>query len=92
MMRKIPGTMVSQHPDHASKPYWHKEEYISTQQETHECFLSFSELGVTEYKWDWEGKFVDESIIERLFSEHFEYFKQFPLGQERFLTFRLPNP
>lgn len=83
--------MVSQHPDHASKPYWHSEEFISTQHEAHECFLSFSELGVSEYKWDWEGKFVDESIIEKLFSEHFEYFKKFPLGKEKFLTFRLPN-
>ncbi len=84
--------MISQHPDHASKPYWHSEEFISTQHETQECWLSFSELGVSEYNWDWEGKFVDESVIERLFSEHFEYFKEFPLGQEKFLTFRLPNP
>ena len=92
MIRKIPVTMVSQHPDHASKPYWHSEEFISIQHEVHECFLSFSELGVSEHKWDWEGKFVDESVIERLFSEHFEYFKKFPLGKEKFLTFRLPNP
>lgn len=84
--------MISQHPDHASKPYWHSEEFISVQHEAHECWLSFSELGVSEYKWDWEGKFVDESVIERLFSEHFEYFKEFPLGKEKFLTFRLPNP
>jgi phosphoenolpyruvate carboxylase len=92
MIRKIPATMASQHPDHASKPYWHNEEFISTQYETHECFLSFSELGVSEYKWDWEGKLVDESVIERLFSEHFEYFKKYPLGKEKFITFRLPNP
>lgn len=92
MIRKIPATMVSQHPDHASKPYWHSEEFISTQHEAHECFLSYSELGASEYKWDWEGKFVDESVIERLFSEHFEYFKKYPLGRDKFLTFRLPNP
>lgn len=84
--------MVSQHPDHAGKPYWHDREFINTQHEAHECFLSFSELGVSEYKWDWEGKYVDESVIERLFSEHFAYFKASPLGQEKFLTFRLPNP
>jgi len=92
MTRKIAATMVSQHPDHAGKPYWHDQEFIHTQYEAHECFLSFSELGASEYKWDWEGKFVDESIIERLFSEHFDYFKKFPLGREKFLTFRLPNP
>ena len=92
MTRKIPATMVSQHPDNASRPYWHSEEFITTQYETHECFLSFSELGVSEYKWDWEGKLVEESVIERLFGEHFEYFSKFPLGKEKFLTFRLPNP
>ncbi len=92
MARKIPATMVSQHPDNASKPYWHTEEFISTQHETFECFLSFSELGVSEYKWDWEGKLVDESIMERLFSQYYEFFKTNPLGYSKFLTFRLPNP
>lgn len=92
MNRKIPTTMVSQHPDHAGKPYWHNKEYISTQHEGKECFLSFSDLGVTEYKWDWEGKLVEEAVIERLFGAHLEYFKKHPLGKDRFLTFRLPNP
>jgi phosphoenolpyruvate carboxylase len=84
--------MISQHPDNANKPYWHTTEFVSTKEETHECYISFSDLGVSEYKWDWEGKFVDESVIERLFGKHFEYFKKFPLGKEKFLTFRLPNP
>ncbi|MFA9288473.1 MAG: phosphoenolpyruvate carboxylase [Weeksellaceae bacterium] len=91
-MRNIPATMVTQHPDHASVPYWHHEAFISVQQETEECFRAFSELGATEYKWDWEGKFVDESVLERLLSEHYEYFQKNPLGKEKFLTFRLPNP
>ncbi|MBI3984351.1 MAG: phosphoenolpyruvate carboxylase [Candidatus Levybacteria bacterium] len=90
--RKIPATMVTQHPDHAGKPYWHNEKFIQSQFEAHEAYLSFSELGATEYKWDWEGKLVDESVLERLFGEHFNYFKKNPLGQEKFLTFRLPNP
>lgn len=84
--------MISQHPDNSSKPYWHNSTFISTRHETKECFLSFSDLGVSEYKWDWEGKYVDESVIERLFSEHHDYFKKNPLGKEKFLTFRLPNP
>lgn len=91
-MRKIPATMASQHPDHASKPYWYHDEFISVQQETEECFRAFSELGIDEYKWDWEGKFVDESVLERLLSQHYEYFQNSPLGKEKFLTFRLPNP
>ncbi|MEK7119174.1 MAG: phosphoenolpyruvate carboxylase [Patescibacteria group bacterium] len=92
MKRTIPTTMASQHPDHAGKPYWNKKEFISTRKEVQECFLTFSELGISEYKWDWEGKFVDESVVDRLLSEHFEYFQKHPLGREKFLTFRLPNP
>ncbi len=90
--RKIPATMVTQHPDHASKPYWHYRAYITTEYESKEAYLSFAELNATEYKWDWEGKLVDESVVERFFGEHFEYFSKNPLGEEKFLTFRLPNP
>ncbi len=90
--RKIPATMATQHPDHAASPYWHTEAFISTQHEAEETFLSFSELGINEYKWDWEGKLVDESVLDRLFGQHFDFFKKRPLGQEVFLTFRLPNP
>ena len=89
--RKIPVTMATQHPDHGATPYWHNQPFISTQDEALEAFLAFSELGIDEYKWDWEGKLVDESVLERFFGEHFDFFKQYPLGQERFLTFRLPN-
>lgn len=92
MKRKIPTTMASQHPDHASIPYWHKTAYIEAQSEYKECYLSFAELGIHEYKWDWEGKLVDESIIERLFSEHYDFFIKNSLGQHHFLTLRLPNP
>lgn len=91
-MRKIPGTMISQHPDHGSKPYWKKNTFIKTGEEIKESFLSFSELGTSEYKWDWEGKYVDESVIEKLLSEYHKYFNKNPLGKEKFLTFRLPNP
>lgn len=91
-MRKIPATMASQHPDHASKPYWHNMEFIGVEDEAKECFLSFSDLGISEYKWDWEGKLVDESILERLMGEHLAFFQKHPLGIDKFLTFRLPNP
>lgn len=91
-MRKIPGTMISQHPDHGNKPYWQRSAFIKTSDEIKECFLSFSELGTSEYKWDWEGKYVDESVIEKLLSQYNSYFKENPLGKEKFLTFRLPNP
>ncbi|HEX7259389.1 MAG TPA: phosphoenolpyruvate carboxylase, partial [Candidatus Saccharimonadia bacterium] len=56
------------------------------------AFFMFSELGVDEYKWDWEGKLVDESVMERLFSDYYDYFHDHPIGHEKFITFRLPNP
>lgn len=91
VMRKIPSVMVSQHPDNASKPYWHTEAFISDQHEVKECFIAFSKLGVDEYKWDWEGKFVEESVFERLIGEYSTFFQKNSLGKEKFLTFRLPD-
>ncbi len=84
--------MATQHPDHASKPYWQKEAFIPAVNETKECFLCFSDLDIQEYMWDWEGKLVDESVLERIIADHYKYFKKNPLGKEKFLTFRLPNP
>lgn len=90
--RKIPATMATQHPDHAAKPFWHASAFISTAHEAYESLVCFSQLGIDEYKWDWEGKLVDEAVLERLLADHWQYFKQHPLGKEKFLTFRLPNP
>lgn len=92
MKRKIPATMASQHPDHANTPFWHDNAFITVQHEHEETYLAYSELGIDEYKWDWEGKLVDESVMERLLSNYYQYFKENPLGKEKFLTFRLPNP
>jgi phosphoenolpyruvate carboxylase len=92
MQRKIPSTMASQHPDNASKPYWHTQSFIGVGDEYKESYLAFSELGIDEYKWDWEGKLVDESVMERLIGTYTDYFSKNQIGKEKFLTFRLPNP
>ncbi|MBW3012055.1 phosphoenolpyruvate carboxylase [Candidatus Woesearchaeota archaeon] len=89
--RKIPATMATQHPDNASKPYWNNSEFVSSIQEEEECYRSFKELNCDEYMWDWEGKFCDEAVIDRLFNTYFKYFKQKQLGKHKFLTFRIPN-
>jgi len=89
--RKIPAVMVSQHPDNASRPSWHTDAYVKDHDEVKECHFAFSKLGVSEYKWDWEGKFVDESVFERLVSEYPVFFKKNQLGRDKFLTFRLPD-
>jgi phosphoenolpyruvate carboxylase len=90
---KIPKTMATQHPDNAKAPYWKKDgyEFVSTNEETAECVDTFSNLGVEEFMWDWEGKFTDEAVVDRLFHHYFDYFKSNPLGLKKQLTFRIPN-
>ncbi|MBU0668437.1 phosphoenolpyruvate carboxylase, partial [Patescibacteria group bacterium] len=60
-MRKIPATMATQHPDNAREAYFLGSRFIPTQDEIEECYRCFGELGVEEFMWDWEGKFVDEA-------------------------------
>lgn len=91
-MRKISACMATQHPDNADIPYWQTKAFVSTAREVQECYLCFSDLGIDEYNWDWEGKFVDEAVIDRLIHKHFRYFQKHPLGKDKFLTFRIPNP
>lgn len=83
--------MATQHPDNASAAYWNNKKFISAADEIEECYRVFKEMGCTEYMWDWEGKFVDEAVIERFFQQYYEFFKTHPLGKDVFLTFRIPN-
>lgn len=91
--RNIPQTMGTQHPDNAAAPYWEKDGdgFISAMEEVSECASSFKDLGCEEYMWDWEGKYVDEAVVEKLLTEQYDFFHKHPLGKERFLTFRIPN-
>ncbi|MFA6215647.1 MAG: phosphoenolpyruvate carboxylase [Patescibacteria group bacterium] len=93
MIRKIPATLATQHPDNASAPYWEKDGdgFVSTREETEECYSAFSDLNCQEFMWDWEGKYVDEAVVDRLFHTYYQYFKKHQLGKDRFLTFRIPN-
>lgn len=89
--RKIPATMATQHPDNATAPYWSDSPSVSTLDEVEECYRSFCDIGCDEYMWDWEGKFVDEAVVDRLFNRHEAYFNKYQLGRDKFLTFRIPN-
>lgn len=92
MERKIPKVMATQHPDNATKPYWlHSGKFVDTKNEVEECFHSFSDLKCDEYMWDWEGKHVDEAVMERLLEKHMDFFSKKQLGRDVFLTFRIPN-
>ena len=85
--------MCTQHPDHANVPYWDKggDAFISAKEEVRECFSAFADLGTEEFLWDWEGKYVDEAVVERLINEHYDFFKKHELGRDIFLTYRIPN-
>lgn len=90
-MRKIPRTMATQHPDNASSAFWLGKSFIDSRDEVRECVVAFAELGCGEFMWDWEGKYVDEAVIERVFEESLAFFKKKALGRDIFLTYRLPN-
>ncbi len=89
--RKIPSLMATQHPDNASAPFWSDTPFINTHKEVEEIYQSFFGLGCDEYMWDWEGKFADEGMIERLLTNYFEAFKTEQVGKDRFITLRIPN-
>lgn len=91
LQRKIPALMATQHPDNACSPFWSDKPFISTNLEVEEIYQSFFGLGCDEYMWDWEGKFADEGMIERLMAGYFESFLKEQLGQDRFITLRIPN-
>lgn len=83
--------MATQHPDNARAAYWNHKKFQNTLDEIEECYRMFDELKCTEYMWDWEGKFVDEAVVEKLFQKYFKFFQRHPLGKDVFLTFRIPN-
>lgn len=89
--RSIPMVMATQHPDNAGVPFWHTEAFISDQAETGEMYHNFHEVGCDEYMWDWEGKFADEAIIEKLMGRYLEFFRKKQLGRDIFITLRIPN-
>lgn len=89
--RVIPCLMATQHPDNARAPFWSDQPFITTNLEVQEIYESFFTIGCDEYMWDWEGKFADEAMIERLLTNYLNPFKKHQLGRDRFITLRVPN-
>jgi len=42
--------------------------------------------------WDSEGKDVDTRVVRKLLSKYGDYFREHRLGEDVFLTYRIPNP
>ncbi|MBI2572864.1 phosphoenolpyruvate carboxylase [Candidatus Woesearchaeota archaeon] len=89
---KIPRVMSTQHPDNVTIPFFSEKSVMEGEDEVKEAYYSFSNLGVDEQLWDAEGKEVDAFVVKKLLSRYEDYFRKNVLGQDKFLTFRVPNP
>ena len=91
-MRNIPKCMSTQHPDNVKTPFFAESAEMAGDDEIQEAYYSFSELGCTEQMWDFEGKEVDNFVVKKLYTKYQSYFSNNRLGEELFLTLRVPNP
>jgi len=89
---RIPRCMSTQHPDNVTVPFFAQGPVMEGMDEIREAYYAFSHLGCDEQMWDFEGKEVDEFVVEKLLTTYEGFFRAFPLGREMFLTLRVPNP
>jgi len=91
-MRKVPRVMSTQHPDNVTQPFFAEESVLGGEDEIQEAYYAFSHLGCDEQMWDCEGKEVDSFVVRKLLTKYPQFFKEGKLGQDLFLTLRVPNP
>src|SRR5438045_9595519 len=84
--------MSTQHPDNVALPFFATGSPISAEDEVREAYYAFSHLGCDEQMWDFEGKEVDEHVVEKLLTQYERLFADHPIGERVFLTPRIPNP
>ncbi len=85
-------TKSTQHPDNVALPFFATNGVIGDADEIREALYVFAELGIREQLWDFEGKDVDNSVVRKLLLEYPDFFKKKQLGEDVFLTYRVPNP
>jgi len=90
--RRIPRCMSTQHPDNVTVPFFAQGPIMEGVDEIREAYYAFSHLGCDEQMWDFEGKEVDEFVVEKLLTTYEGFFRLFPLGRAFYLTLRVPNP
>ena len=91
-MPKIPRVMSTQHPDNVRLPFFAESPDMSGEDEIKEAYYAFSHLGCDEQMWDCEGKEVDAFVVRKLLTRYEHFFKEKRLGQDVFITLRVPNP
>jgi phosphoenolpyruvate carboxylase len=89
---KIPRVMSTQHPDNVLLPFFAESQDMSGDDEIQEAYYAFSHLGCDEQMWDCEGKEVDDFVVRKLLTRYEHFFEQTRLGEDVFLTLRVPNP
>ena len=89
---KIPRVMSTQHPDNVLLPFFAENQDMSGDDEIQEAYYAFSHLGCDEQMWDCEGKEVDDFVVRKLLTKYEHFFQQTKLGEDVFLTLRVPNP
>lgn len=89
---KIPRCMSTQHPDNVHVPFFAREQKIGGEDEVKEAFYTYSHLGIDEQMWDVEGKEVDNYVVKKLLTTYEHFFREHILGEDLFLTLRVPNP
>jgi phosphoenolpyruvate carboxylase len=89
---KIPRVMSTQHPDNVTLPFFAENLDMSGEDEIQEAYYAFSHLGCDEQMWDCEGKEVDDFVVRKLLTRYEHFFRKTRLGEDVFLTLRVPNP
>ena len=84
--------MSTQHPDNVAVPIFAQGAVMSAEDEVREAYYAFADLGCDEQMWDFEGKEVDNFVVQKLLSAYGSYFRANPLGERLRLTPRVPNP
>ena len=87
-----PRCMSTQHPDNVAMPIFASGTVMTADDEIREAYYAFSDLGCDEQLWDYEGKEVDNFVVEKLLATYGDYFRREPLGARLRLTPRVPNP
>ncbi|MFN2369110.1 MAG: phosphoenolpyruvate carboxylase [Desulfurivibrionaceae bacterium] len=84
--------MSTQHPDNVTLPFFAENADMSGEDEIQEAYYAFSHLGCDEQMWDCEGKEVDDFVVRKLLTRYDYFFREKKLGEDVFLTLRVPNP
>jgi len=66
--------MSTQHPDNVAMPFFASGAPLSAEDEVREAYYAFSHLGCDEQMWDFEGKEVDEHVVEKLLTQYEGFF------------------